>query len=68
MMFGRLGIGELLIILLIVLVILGPKQLPKLSKIFGKSVKELKKGMEEEDDEPAKETPSQDTASQSSGE
>ncbi len=47
-MFGRLGIGELLIILLIVLVIFGPKQLPKLSKIFGKSVKELKKGMEEE--------------------
>ncbi len=67
-MFGRLGIGELLIILLIVLVILGPKQLPKLSKIFGKSVKELKKGMEEEDDEPGKETASKDAASQSDGE
>ena len=45
---GKFGIVELLVILVIVLVIFGPKQLPKLSKMFGKTVKEFKEGMEEE--------------------
>ena len=48
-MFGKIGIAELLVILVIVLIIFGPKQLPKLSKMFGKTVKEFKDGMEEDD-------------------
>ena len=49
----RIGAPELLIILLIVLVLFGPQQLPKLSKMFGKSVKNFKEGMKEEDQEEA---------------
>ena len=52
----KTGWQELLIVLVIVLVIFGPKSLPKLSKMAGKSVRSFKKGMEEttqksEDDE-----------------
>lgn len=36
----------LLILLVVVLVIFGPTQLPKLAKMFGKSAKALKEGME----------------------
>ena len=45
---GKMGVMELIIILVIVLVVFGPKQLPKLSKMFGKTVKNFKEGMEEE--------------------
>jgi sec-independent protein translocase protein TatA len=47
-MIGKLGVSELLIILLIVLVVLGPSQLPKLSKVLGKTLSSFKKGMDEE--------------------
>ncbi len=46
----KIGVPELLIILLIVVVIFGPKQIPRLTKMFGKSVKNFKDGMSEEDD------------------
>lgn len=45
---GKLGVPELLVILLIVLVVLGPTQLPKLSKVLGKTISNFKKGMDEE--------------------
>ena len=45
----RIGVNELLIILLIVVIVFGPTQIPKLTRMFGKSVKEFKDGMEEED-------------------
>lgn len=45
---GKFGAMELIVILIIVLVIFGPKQLPKLSKMFGKTVKNFKEGMEED--------------------
>lgn len=51
---GRLGTTELLIILGIVIIVFGPKSIPQLSKMLGKSVKNFKKGMEsttEDDDE-----------------
>ena len=45
----KLGTTELIVIFLIVLLIFGPTQLPKLTKMFGKSVKNFKDGMEEDD-------------------
>ncbi len=49
-MFGKLGTTELLVILVIVIIIFGPKQLPKLSKMFGKTVKNFKEGMSDNKD------------------
>ncbi|MBQ9317118.1 MAG: twin-arginine translocase TatA/TatE family subunit [Atopobiaceae bacterium] len=44
---------ELLIILVVALLIFGPKNLPKLGKSLGQTVKNVREGMEG-DDEPAK--------------
>ena len=46
MKFLGLGIPELVIILVVVLIIFGPKQLPKLGKMFGKGAKNLREGIE----------------------
>ena len=46
----RLGTHELIIILVIVLLIVGPTQIPKLAKLFGKASKKFKEGMSDEDD------------------
>ena len=43
----RIGTNELLIILAVALLIFGPKNLPKLGKMFGKTINGFKKGMEE---------------------
>lgn len=55
-MFG-LGMQELLVILLIALLIFGAARLPEIGRAFGKTIKELKKGMKEieEDKEEKKE-------------
>lgn len=49
-----LGMGpmELGIILLVVLVIFGPKNLPKLGSALGKTVKNVREGMEGDDPAP----------------
>lgn len=41
-MFGKLGTGELLLILGIALVIFGPGKLPEIGKAFGKAIGEFK--------------------------
>ena len=46
----RLGTNELIIILVIVLLIVGPTQIPKLAKIFGKASKKFTEGMNNEED------------------
>lgn len=52
MPFARgIGAPELIIILVVVLVLFGPKQLPKLGKMFGKTVKEVREGMDTFNDE-----------------
>ena len=64
MVFG-MGPMELAVILLVVLVIFGPKNLPKLGSALGKTVKNVRVGMEEGsvDSEPAPE-PSDDPVQQ----
>ena len=53
MVFG-MGPLELMIILGIALLIFGPKNLPKLGKSLGQTVKNVREGMEGDDEEPAK--------------
>ncbi len=51
---GGIGVPELVIILLVVLVIFGPKNLPKLGASLGKTVKNIRAGMSEDDKEDKK--------------
>ena len=46
----KIGVQELIIVLIVVIVTFGPTQIPKLSKMFGKSVKSFKEGMSEEEE------------------
>ena len=48
---GKIGTSELLIVLAIVLVIFGPKALPKLGRSMGKTLGSFKKGLTEEADD-----------------
>jgi sec-independent protein translocase protein TatA len=52
---GSFGSGELIIVLVIVLLVFGGSQLPKLAKNLGKAQKEFKDGLSEgmKDDKPA---------------
>ena len=47
----KIGTHELLIVLAVVIIIFGPSQLPKLMRMFGKGMKEMKKGMSELEEE-----------------
>ncbi len=63
-----MGVPEMLIILVVILLIFGPKNLPKLGSALGKTVKNLREGMAsneveeaedevvEEEEAPAKKT------------
>ena len=55
---GRIGMPELILILLIILVLFGGAKLPQLAKSLGESIKEFKKATKEGEDE-KKEAPEQ---------
>lgn len=66
--FGMPGGPEIWIILIVVLVIFGPTQLPKLAKMFGKSAKALKEGIDgnltDDEEKPSKEAATFETKEQ----
>ncbi|MFO0681711.1 MAG: twin-arginine translocase TatA/TatE family subunit [Sandaracinus sp.] len=47
---GSLGMGELVVILLIMLLVFGASRLPQLGESLGKAVKGLKRGLAADDD------------------
>jgi sec-independent protein translocase protein TatA len=49
-----LGMGELVVILLIVVLIFGGKKLPQLGSSLGESIKNFKKGIKGEDNDDKK--------------
>ena len=51
---GRVGLGELLIILAVILLLFGATKLPQLARSMGKSVNEFKKGMKEGEEDTSK--------------
>lgn len=44
---GRIGIGELAVVLLILLLLFGATRLPGIARALGRSVSEFKKGRDE---------------------
>lgn len=45
----KIGTTELIVVLLIVVVLFGPTQIPKLTKMMGKSIKNFRDGMKDDD-------------------
>lgn len=55
---GNIGMGELLVILVIILVLFGAKRLPDIGKALGEGIREFKKaaqGLKGDEDEEKKE-------------
>jgi len=46
-MFGSIGFPEMMIILIVALLVFGPKKLPEIGKSVGKAIREFKKTSEE---------------------
>ncbi len=42
-MFGSIGIPELIVILVVALLVFGPRRLPEIGKTIGKAIREFKK-------------------------
>lgn len=52
----KIGTTELLIVLAIVVVIFGPSQIPKLSRMFGKSIRNFRSGVSGDDENASEKT------------
>jgi sec-independent protein translocase protein TatA len=50
-MFGNLGAGEIILILLVVLLLFGAKKIPELARGLGKGMSEFKKGLKDVENE-----------------
>lgn len=50
-MFGNLGTGELVIIVLVLLLLFGAKKIPELAQGLGKGMKEFKKSLKDVEEE-----------------
>lgn len=50
-MFGNLGTGEIILILLVVLLLFGAKKIPELAQGIGKGMREFKKAVRDVEDE-----------------
>ncbi len=48
-LFGRIGAGELILVLVVALVIFGPSKLPEIGKSLGKSINEFKRSINSDD-------------------
>jgi len=54
---GWIGPWELAILLLVVLLVFGPKRLPEMGRSLGKSMREFKDSISGKDEEPAAQLP-----------
>ncbi len=50
-MFGNLGAGEIILILLVILILFGAKKIPDLAQGLGKGMKEFKKAIRDVEDD-----------------
>ena len=47
--FGSIGAGELLILLLVILLVFGPKRLPEMGRSLGRGMREFKNSVTKDD-------------------
>jgi len=52
---GRIGLPELLVILVIILLLFGATRLPQIAKSLGEGIKEFKKALSKKDEQEEKE-------------
>jgi len=50
-MFGNLGAGEIILIVLVILLLFGAKKIPELARGIGKGMGEFKKGLKDVEEE-----------------
>jgi len=50
-MFGNLGAGEIILIVLAIMILFGAKKIPELAQGIGKGMREFKKAMREVEDD-----------------
>ncbi|MGD8781501.1 MAG: twin-arginine translocase TatA/TatE family subunit [Ignavibacteria bacterium] len=50
-MFGSLGAGEIILIVIAILILFGAKKIPEFAKGIGKGMKEFKKAVKEVEDD-----------------
>lgn len=50
-MFGNLGAGEIILIVLVILLLFGAKKIPELARGIGKGMSEFKKGLKDVESE-----------------
>lgn len=50
-MFGNLGAGEIILIVLAILILFGAKKIPELAQGIGKGMKEFRKAVKEVEDD-----------------
>jgi sec-independent protein translocase protein TatA len=55
-MFGNLGVGELLIIMVVILLLFGAKRIPEIAGSMGKGIREFKRNVNEATREVTSET------------
>ncbi len=63
---GKLGLGELLVILVIVLILFGANKLPQIGAGLGQSIRGFKKALNGEDEKPSSPTSSSQSSDQGS--
>ena len=59
----NLGSTEILLIVLVILLLFGPSQIPKMARGFGQAIREFKKAQREISDELEREPPAQSSQS-----
>lgn len=59
-MFGKIGIPELILILVIALVVFGPSKLPEVGESLGRAIREFKKSVDLDNDDESKESAKSD--------
>jgi sec-independent protein translocase protein TatA len=50
-MFGNLGTGEIILIIIAIIILFGAKKIPELAQGIGKGMKEFKKALKDVEDE-----------------